>query len=105
VSQRLANEIFESGDERRLRVERLAASQRGTALFGGFPRLDVDVEQDLGVIADEPHRHDQQPPDAAGRQVPDEHANIGTDPRLGRAARALIGNLELFDAGAFGDVA
>ena len=54
--------------------------------------LHVDVEQDFRVVADEPDRDDEETPRRRrAARCADEVAQVRTDPRLRRSARALIG--------------
>ena len=53
-------EVGEHGNEGRRRIQRCGAAERDAALVGGRPGLHVDVEQDLGVIADKADGHDEE---------------------------------------------
>src|SRR5687767_13175090 len=98
-----AYQIFQHRDERRRRVQRFGPPQSGATALSGGARLHVDVEEDLGVIADEPDRRDEEFADARGRSVADDIADVGADPWLGCPARALIRDLKARQAGARGD--
>src|SRR6202047_4798143 len=67
-----AKEIFEQRDEGRRGVQRCRAPQGGAGFARDAGRLDVDVEEDLGVIADEANRYDEEFADAGGRLRSDE---------------------------------
>ena len=65
-------------------------AQRDAARVAPPASLHVDVEQDLGVVADEADRDHEHPPHARCRDVRRIVVRqIGTDPRLGCAAGAL----------------
>ena len=68
-------------------------------------RLDVDVEQDLGVVADEPDGDDEEGAGALRGAAGDELAQVRADPGLRRSSRALIRDVVLRDAGLFGHAA
>src|SRR6185436_2716530 len=85
------DQILEGVDEERRRVQRFGPPQRRRELARGLRRLDVDVEEDFRVVADEADRHDQELARSGGSIV-DQPAELGTDPRLERAPRALIGD-------------
>ena len=59
------------------------------------PGLDVDVEEDFGVIADEADRDDQEPPRAARGALADQLAQVGADPRLRRPPGALVRAIDI----------
>ena len=89
---------LERGDERRRRVQRFRAAQCGACVTRRVRRLDVDVEQDFGVIAHESDGHDQERTLPFGGSRSNELTEVWTDPRLGRPAGALVGDLVLRDA-------
>src|SRR5262245_14398069 len=92
------DEIFQHPDERWRCVQRLGASQNRASLPGVVGRLHVDVEQDFGVVADEPDRRDQEATSPGSGLFADEGAELGPDPWLGRAARALIRDFKPLDS-------
>ena len=67
--------------------------------------MNVDVEQDFGVIAHKPDRDDEETEDAVCHRLTDEVAYIRANPRLRRSAGALIGETIPREPTTFGDAA
>src|SRR3984893_16586069 len=88
-SRLAANQVFEQRDEDRRGVQRRRATQSGAGLARNAGRLDVDVKEDLGVIADEADRYDEEFAAARGRLSSHEIVERGSSPRFRRAAGAL----------------
>src|ERR1700674_4398362 len=93
VVEKPPHDVFECGDERRRGVERRRSPERGSRLARCPRGLDVDVEQDLGVIADKPDGHDHEVSRAALGARRDEIAQVGANPGLRRASGALVRDL------------
>src|SRR6202790_769598 len=82
------HQILEHADEQRRCIQRLRPPQRRRKLAGDLSRLHIDIEQDLGVVADETDRNDEELANADGAIV-DDLRHLRSDPRFGCAARAL----------------
>src|SRR5262249_28061081 len=97
-THRRSGKIFEQPDERRRGIQRSRSPNRRPAYAAGCHRLNVDVEQDLGMVADEADRHDEPPaPSVAGPRAHD-FVNIRTDPRLRRPTCTLVCHEKVRDA-------
>src|SRR5216117_4008748 len=85
-----ANEVGQGADEGRGRVQRLGAAEGQPLRAGEGTGLHVDVEEDLGVVADETDGSHQHPPRAPPGQLAERLLEGRAEPRLGCAACALI---------------
>src|ERR1700686_1324887 len=86
-----SHELFQHRDERRRRVQRFGPPQGHAAVAGGGRRLNVDVEQNFGMVAYEADRSGEKPSTTGRRALSNHVAHVGANPRLRRPASALVG--------------
>ena len=104
VAQRVprvrCDQLAHHADESGARAHRRRADEMSALFPGCSCGLDVEVVNDLHVVAGEADRdHD----DRASRRGPDRVAYVGTEPRRARAPRAALPHeLPRLDAGALG---
>src|SRR5262245_18339777 len=97
-----SDQILQHVDELRRRVERFGSAQGSADRVGGLTRLHVDVEQDLGVIANEADWSDDEAPRTGCGTIPYEVAKVRPNPWLRLPPRTLVRDRDCFDAGEHG---